>query len=73
MSYDLGSAIGYLDLDTSKWKNGMKSAFSDLKAFGDQSTSTMDRIASAGAGMAGVGKNMSLAFTIPLMTMGAIS
>lgn len=71
MGYDVGSAIGYLDLDTSKWKNGMKTAFQDLKAFQDSSQSVADKMTSIGNGMMGAGKQMTLGLTVPLATMGA--
>ena len=33
MSVNMGQAVGYLDLDTSKFKSGFKSALADLKTF----------------------------------------
>ena len=38
---ELGQGIGYLDLDTTAFTNGLKSAISDLKGFQNQTTSNL--------------------------------
>ena len=46
MAMSVGTAIGYLDLDTSKFQSALKTASSQLKGFTDSSKSTGDRITS---------------------------
>ena len=48
MAMSVGNAIGYLDLDTSKFQSALKTASSQLKGFTDSSKSTGDRITSLG-------------------------
>ena len=54
MSYDLGTAVGYLMLDTSKFESGFKSAISDLRVFEDESSTTMDKVSALGSSLTSV-------------------
>lgn len=70
MSVDLGTAIGYLDLDTSKFKKGFKSALDDLQTFSDKSTKAGDKFASLGSAMTTVGSSLTKYVTTPLVGIG---
>ena len=48
MSVNMGQAVGYLDLDTTKFKAGFKSALSDLKAFQSETATAKDKLAAVG-------------------------
>lgn len=39
MAINVGSAVAYLELDTSKFSGGFKSALTDLKTFADNTSS----------------------------------
>lgn len=70
MSVDLGTAIGYLDLDTSKFKKGFKSALDDLQTFSDKSTKAGDKLTSLGSAMTSVGSSLTKYVTTPLVGVG---
>lgn len=71
MSVDMGTAVGYLDLDTSKFKKGFQSALSDLKTFSDRSNSLTDRTAALGSALTSVGSTLTKTVTVPLVGLGA--
>lgn len=73
MSVNLGTAMGYLDLDTSNFKKGFTSALSDLKVFQDQSASVQDKIAGFGSTAKGVGSSLTKYITTPLLGVGALA
>lgn len=67
---DLGSAVGYLMLDTSNFKNGFKSALSDLKVFQDRTASATDKTTALSSAMTSVGKTLTKSVTLPLVGIG---
>ena len=73
MAMSVGTAVGYLDLDTSKFSNGLKTASEQLKVFTDKSLSTGDRVASLGNGLKTIGQNMTKYISVPLMGIGTAS
>lgn len=70
MSVDLGTALGYLDLDTSKFKKGFKSALDDLRTFSDKSTKAGDKFTALGSAMTTVGSSLTKYVTTPLVGIG---
>lgn len=66
-----GQAVGYLDLDTSGFTKGFKSAKSDLKAFQSDTATTQDKTVALGSAMAGVGSTLTKSVTAPLVGIGA--
>lgn len=70
MSVDLGTALGYLDLDTSKFKKGFKSALDDLQTFSDKSTKAGDKFTALGSAMTTVGSSLTKYVTTPLVGIG---
>lgn len=67
---DLGSAVGYLMLDTSNFKNGFKSALNDLKVFQDKTASATDKTTALSSAMTSVGKTLTKSVTLPLVGIG---
>lgn len=73
MSVNVGTAIGYFDLDASKFKAGLKDAQSTLSEFTNQSNSAGTRFEALGSSLKTVGSNMSKYVTLPLAGIGAAS
>lgn len=71
MSVNVGQAVGYLDLDTSKFKKGFQSALGDLKTFSDRSNNLTDRTAALGSALTSVGFTLTKTVTVPLVGLGA--
>lgn len=67
---DLGSAVGYLMLDTSNFKSGFKSALSDLKVFQDRTASATDKTTALSSAMTSAGKTLTKSVTLPLVGIG---
>lgn len=70
MAIDVGTAIGYLDLDTSGFENGFKTALSDLKVFQDNSASVGDKMSALGSSFTSAGKSLTTSVTLPLVGIG---
>lgn len=70
MSIDVGTAVGYLDLDTSGFTRGFSRAKSDLNTFLDSTASAQDRIAGLGSAMTNVGSTLTKWVTLPLIGVG---
>lgn len=68
-----GTAMGYLDLDTSKFKKGIKSALEDMKTLGDQSSSMSTKLSAVSSAMSTVGKSLTTHVTLPIVGVGAAS
>lgn len=73
MAIDVGTAIGYLDLDTSGFENGFKTALSDLKVFQDKSASIGDKMSSLGSSFTSAGKSLTTGVTLPLVGVGTVA
>lgn len=67
---DIGSAVGYLLLDTTNFQKGFKSAFSDMKSFMDKSNKLVDRTAALGSTMTKTGSALTKYVTLPLVGAG---
>lgn len=68
---DLGSAVGYLLLDTSGFESGFKSAMSGFKTFAKSSKSFDDRITGLGKGFTAAGSAMTTGLTVPILGAGS--
>lgn len=68
---DVGTAVGYLMLDTSGFQSGFKSALADLQTFRDESATAADKFSAAGAAMSAVGGSLTKSVTLPLVGVGA--
>lgn len=73
MAMSVGTAVGYLDLDTSKFKNGLKTAAQQLSGFTDSTQSVGNRVTSLGEGLKTVGQNMTKYISVPLIGIGTAS
>ena len=71
MSVNVGTAIGYLDLDTSKFKAGLKDAQSTLSEFTNQSNNAGTRFEALGSSLKTVGSTITTAVSLPLLALGA--
>lgn len=67
---DVGSAIGYLMLDTSGFEKGFESAFKDMESFIDKTKSTNDRLSAFGSASTKVGSSLTKYVTLPLVGAG---
>lgn len=70
---NLGTAVGYLELDTSKFQSGLKTAQSQFKGFMDTSQSASDRFANLGNSLKSMGSTLSKNVTLPLTALGTAS
>lgn len=64
---DLGTAVGYLDLDTSGFIGGFSKAQQALKTFSDSSAALNDKLSASGQIMSSVGGTMTKYITTPLL------
>lgn len=71
MSVNVGQAVGYLDLDTSKFTSGFQSAAKDLKVFQDQTATFSDKLTGLGTAMQSAGSTLTKNVTVPLAGAGA--
>lgn len=71
MSINVGTALGYLDLDTSGFKRGFKSALQDLRAFNDSSATTQTKVGALGSAFTSIGSSMTKNLTVPIAGAGA--
>lgn len=71
MAVNMGSAIAYLELDTSKFTNGFQSALSDLNTFADKTQSANTRIQALSGAFNSVGSTLTKNITTPIVGIGA--
>lgn len=67
---DIGSAVGYLMLDTSGFTKGFNSALSDLKVFESKTATTNDKLKGLGSAMNSIGSQLSKKVTLPIIGIG---
>lgn len=73
MALDLGSAVGYLLLDTSNFKKGLTTASQDMQTFFDKSTKAGDKMTALSSAMRKVGSTLTKTVTLPLVGLGTLS
>ncbi len=71
MSVNVGTAVGYLDLDSSKFKSGLKAAQSSLSEFANKSNDAGTRFQALGSSLKTVGSTITTAVSLPLLALGA--
>lgn len=69
----LGTAIGYLMLDTTGFQSGFRTAMSDMQTLRSDSATTADKFKSVGSAMKNVGGTLTKSVTLPLVGIGAAS
>lgn len=67
----MGTAIAYLELDTSKFTKGFASARNDLQQFNNSSASISTRLTGLSNAMAATGSVLTKSVSVPLLTIGA--
>ena len=70
MAFNVGTAIGYLDLDTSGFQKGFQSALKDLKVFKDDSATATDKLSALGSATKEVGSTLTKKVTLPIVGLG---
>ena len=70
---DLGSAVGYLLLDTKGFSSGFSSALQAVKTMQSQSATADDKFAAMGSAMTSVGGKLTTGVTVPLIGLGTAS
>lgn len=73
MAINIGSAVAYLELDTSKFSKGFKSAINDLKVFGDKSSSAEQRVKGLSSAFKTTGSTLTKNVTVPLAGIGTMA
>lgn len=68
--FDLGTAVGYLMLDTSGLESGFRRGLSGIKGFMDSTNSMSDRLTGIGSAMTSVGGTLTKSLTLPLVGAG---
>lgn len=71
MAFDIGTAVGYLDLDTSGFTKGFARARADMKTFSDKNATFNDKLAATGSILRNVGSSLTKWVTVPLVGAGA--
>lgn len=72
MSFNLGTAVGYLMLDTSGFTKGFQKAKSQLEIFTNSSLSFDKRMQGLSSGLSIVGSNLTKNITLPLAGLGTV-
>lgn len=70
MSVNVGQAVGYLDLDTTKFKKGLTSALADLKTFQSQTATGKDKLAAFSSAATSAGRSLTKGLTVPIAGIG---
>lgn len=73
MALNMGSAVAFLELDTSKFKSGFKSAISDLKVFQASGATTEQKLKGLSSAFSTVGGGLTKGLTLPLVGVGVAS
>lgn len=73
MGMDLGTAIAYIDLDSSKFVNGMRNVSSQLSTFNSSTATTSQKMTAMGNVAKSVGGSLTKVFTLPLAGAGLAS
>ncbi|MGX4600241.1 phage tail tape measure protein [Faecalimicrobium sp. JNUCC 81] len=73
MSLNVGTAVGYLDLDTKKFESGIKGAMKQLEVFSNNTSTSGQKMEALGGVMKNVGAGMTKFVTAPLVGVGALS
>lgn len=71
MAIDVGSAVGYLLLDTSKWDSGISKAKQGFKTLWDDTATTSDKLTAVGSSFTSLGTTLTIGVTAPLAGLGA--
>lgn len=70
MSVNVGSAIAYLDLDISKFQQGISSAIGELNTLSSSTASFSQKISSIGSAVSTTGSTLTKSLTVPIAGLG---
>lgn len=70
MAINLGSAVGYLLLDSSGFSRGFQSAMQDMKNFNASTNGISDKVTAVGNAMQSMGGTLTTSVTLPLVGLG---
>ena len=70
MSMNLGTAIGYLELDSSRWTSNFNTARQQMQTLADSSQSMSTRFQTAGQMLTSAGSTLTTHVTAPLLALG---
>lgn len=70
MPFDVGTAVGYLDLNTTGWNRGLSDAQGRLNGFNGQMSKTQAAWNTASAKMTSTGLKLTAAVTTPIIGLG---
>lgn len=70
---NVGTAVGYLMLDTSGYTSALKQAGNDLKIFQDSTATVNDKLKATSSAFNTVGMNLTKGVTLPLVGLGAVA
>lgn len=70
MAISAGTAVGYLELDASKFSKGLTGALQDLRSFTSNTTSAMEKMANLGSAITKIGTTLTKTVTLPLAAVG---
>lgn len=73
MALNMGSAVAYLELDTSKFKSGFTSAINDLKVFQASGATTEQKLKGLSSAFSTVGGGLTKGLTLPLVGVATAS
>lgn len=70
---NLGSAVGYLLLDTTSFKDGIKGALSQLNVFSREGATVTDKLTGLGSAFTSAGKTLTKNVTVPIVGLGTVA
>lgn len=73
MAVNMGTAVAYLELDTSKFSQGFASAYNDLKVFTNRAATAEQKIKGLSSSFKTVGGVLSRSVTLPIAGIGTMA
>lgn len=70
MAVDVGTAVAYLNLDTTAFNLGLQQAQSAISTFKDSTSTQADKITAIGSSLVNVGNRLTSSVTVPLANLG---
>lgn len=73
MGMNLGTAVGYLELNTSRWESGVRTAQNQLQTLTNSTSSMSSKFSAAGSIMSGVGSKLTKSVSLPIAGIATAS
>ena len=71
MSVNVGTAVGYIELDASKFTHGLRMCAQQIKDFNSSTKSTSEKLTTLGGTFKTMGGSLTKDITLPLLAVGA--